>query len=227
MDEEPDDWVECKTAHAAVLAYYQESGVNSALKVQTAIVERLISGTMVARAALFQAKSEFAREVNPACSNERSPHIQEQDHFVPSSFWEWIKPRLGTGCADWVAGDFSFELLNEYTGKYFAGAAQGVVLRNEGLPGIGKCAGTGGIATKRTDTKRGRPEAGWWPGFAETLAVYAFECGLPDGTGSEGQGQVIDWVFSRMSERGYPEPSRAAVQRAVNGFLREARAARK
>lgn len=73
--------------------------------------------------------------------------------------------------------------------------------------------------------KGGRPLAKWWPDFAEELAVYIHENGLPDGQGHDGQSDVIDAIFRKLSERGKPEPGRATVQPVVNAVLSRIRSA--
>lgn len=71
----------------------------------------------------------------------------------------------------------------------------------------------------------GRRPAAWWPAFAEELACYIHEFGVPEGRGGEGQGQVIDAVFARMSEAGKVEGSRTSVQPVVQAVLNRIRSA--
>lgn len=71
----------------------------------------------------------------------------------------------------------------------------------------------------------GRKPAIWWPDFAEELAVYVHEDGLPAGTDTEGQSEVIEAIFHRMAEREKPEPGRPTVQPVINAVLRRVRSA--
>ena len=74
-------------------------------------------------------------------------------------------------------------------------------------------------------SKGGRRPANWWPDFAEELAVYLHENGLPAGQGHEGQSTMIDAIFGRMAGQGKSEPGRGTVQPVVNAVLRRLRSA--
>lgn len=74
-------------------------------------------------------------------------------------------------------------------------------------------------------SRGGRPSAKWWPEFAEELALYIYEEGIPEGTGHEGQSAMIDAIFARMAAAGKGEPSRATVQPVINGVLARTRSA--
>lgn len=73
---------------------------------------------------------------------------------------------------------------------------------------------------------RGRKAASWWPLFAEEIAVYVHEVGIPGGVASEGQGEVIDAVLQRLSDRGI-EASRTTIQPVVQAIIDRLRAAGK
>ncbi|GAA5048328.1 hypothetical protein GCM10023208_05430 [Erythrobacter westpacificensis] len=79
-------------------------------------------------------------------------------------------------------------------------------------------------ASSRT-SRGGRPPAKWWPEFAEELALYVYEEGIPEGTGHEGQSAMIDGIFARMAAAGMGEPSRATVQPVINAVLARTRSA--
>ncbi|MFC3175411.1 hypothetical protein ACFOD9_14225 [Novosphingobium bradum] len=70
---------------------------------------------------------------------------------------------------------------------------------------------------------KGRPAANWWPAFAEELAVYLHDSGPPQGTGTEGQSEMLAEIFRRMNERGHGEPSRSTVQPVINAVLQRVR----
>jgi len=74
-------------------------------------------------------------------------------------------------------------------------------------------------------TRRGRKPANWWPDFAEELAMYVLECGLPAGSGTEGQSELIDEIFRRIAEAGKAEPGRTTVQPVISAVLRRWRSA--
>jgi len=71
----------------------------------------------------------------------------------------------------------------------------------------------------------GRRAAKWWPDFAEELAVYLHDFGLPDGHGHDGQSEVVKAVFDRLAAAGKPEPGRSAVQPVINAVLERIRSA--
>jgi hypothetical protein len=84
-------------------------------------------------------------------------------------------------------------------------------------------------ATDASEPKpaRGRSAAKWWPAFAEELALTVYLEGIPEGTGHEGQSELLDKVLSRLSVAGKPEPGRATVQPVINAVLARIRSAEK
>lgn len=71
----------------------------------------------------------------------------------------------------------------------------------------------------------GRSPANWWPDFAEELALYIFECGIPAGEGVKGQSAMLNAICDRMAANGKPEPGRSTVQPVINAVLLRTRAA--
>lgn len=76
-----------------------------------------------------------------------------------------------------------------------------------------------------SDRGAGRAPANWWPDFAEELAVYLHEEGLPVGDGQRGQAALMEGVFRRLVERGKTEPSRTTVQPVIRAVLSRLRTA--
>lgn len=74
---------------------------------------------------------------------------------------------------------------------------------------------------------RGRRAAQWWPDFAEELAIYVHEVGIPAGQGAEGQSEVIGEIFDRLAQRGSIEPNRTSVQPVISNLLKRLRSAEK
>lgn len=74
---------------------------------------------------------------------------------------------------------------------------------------------------------RGRSAAKWWPDFAEELALAIYEEGIPEGSGHEGQSELLEKVLARLSATGKPEPGRATVQPVINAVLARIRSAGK
>jgi hypothetical protein len=74
---------------------------------------------------------------------------------------------------------------------------------------------------------RGRSAAKWWPDFAEELAVFIHEEGIPDGSGHGGQSEILGKVCARLTAAGKHEPGRATVQPVINAVLARIRSAGK
>lgn len=154
---------------------------------------------------------------------------------VPIEFWELLsdcKPQSQS--IDWASGDFSCEhVLWSKNGKVPEHAVHCVVMGLEidashlprGISAVEAFQVPGSNQLPEKIRHGGRRPANWWPDFAEELAVYIHECGLPDGIGHDGQSAVIDSIFARMAERGKSEPGRGTVQPVVNAILRRIRSA--
>lgn len=151
---------------------------------------------------------------------------------IPVEFW-WHFKAAGSDrrTLDWAAGDFLFEYLDaEYSRR--EGSAFSVFFDPAGLPSVAQYSNPRGdsialqspvqIAEK---SDRGRKPAHWWADFAEELTVYALECGMPAGAGTEGQSELINAIFARLTEAGKPEPARSSVQPVINAVLRRWRSA--
>lgn len=98
-------------------------------------------------------------------------------------------------------------------------------LEEQDAPGISDDS----AATDASDTKRarGRSAAKWWPDFAEELALYIHDEGIPEGSGHDGQSAMLDAIFERMTAAGKAEPSRTTVQPVINAVLARIRSAGK
>ncbi|MFN3991159.1 MAG: hypothetical protein ACK4IS_12980 [Erythrobacter sp.] len=81
--------------------------------------------------------------------------------------------------------------------------------------------------TKATKASGGRPPASWWRLFAEELAIYIYENGIPEGAGADGQDQIIKEIQTRIIEAGEEEPSRTAIQGVVRSVIIRIRSAKK
>lgn len=108
-----------------------------------------------------------------------------------------------------------------YRGSDYSVSAYGIKLDPQTFPPIA----SGNPPAVPKPTRAGRPPATWWPAFAEELAVYIHENGLPEGEGAEGQGEVIEAVLQRLSDLGV-EPSRSAIQPVIREVLKRLRPAR-
>lgn len=154
---------------------------------------------------------------------------------IPIEFW-WHFQKCSMPVFDPIANDFRFEYTdNEYSMR--TGYAYDVYFDPKGLPSIAIPSWIDGAKQPPTvrqnaevdirQSNKGRRPANWWPDFAEELAIYIHEEGLPEGIGTDGQSIVIDAVFRRLAVRGKPEPSRSTVQPVINAVLRRLRSAGK
>lgn len=126
---------------------------------------------------------------------------------------------------EWETGLF------EITSDQIAGATftlHGVQFSADDMAQFGITAGEEGKETMTPphlapETKRsraGRKPAAWWPAFATELAVYIHEIGVPPGSGSDGQGDIIKAVQERMAEAGHESiPDRTSAQSVVQAIL--------
>lgn len=155
---------------------------------------------------------------------------EEPPAKVPREFWcHFHYAGEDYRNCDLVTGDFRFNYVgSEYSSR--EGSAYAVHFDHKGLPTLTipnwQAPGVSlNSAPPVGQAGKGRKPANWWAAFAEELVVYHHECGIPEGAGADGQSEVIDAVFSRMTARGLPEPSRTTVQPVVSGLLRRIRSA--
>ena len=121
-----------------------------------------------------------------------------------------------------MAADFRFAYMDsEYS--YREGSAYAVFFDPTGLPAVAVPSWHDRIESthidkilpsQRSHGSRGRPPAIWWPDFAEELAFYIHENGVP-----ETQEALMKAVFDALAKQGKPEPSRTQVQPVVRQLL--------
>ncbi|MEZ5709068.1 MAG: hypothetical protein R3E02_06765 [Blastomonas sp.] len=132
---------------------------------------------------------------------------------------------------DWLAGDFEFNIDRNRKGwgDNGSGSVLGLEIDANQLPQFSWPTPNDDKDARSPQTAGqhggGRPAANWWPDFAEELAVYIHEEGIPEGQQHEGQSALIDAIFARMAEQGKAEPGRGTVQPVVNAVLRRIRSA--
>lgn len=153
-------------------------------------------------------------------------HDEHHDSPVPDSFWgRWSRVDVSHREADWLVGDFKFD---DSEAEHFPSWGQAFDVRfdADSFPNLDFTA-TEPAEAKPSEqgSSRGRKPANWWPDFAEELAMYCLKEDLPDGSGTEGQSEMIDAIFGRMASHGKSEPSRTTVQPVINEILRRWRSA--
>lgn len=156
------------------------------------------------------AKWDFHRHIGPPTE-------------IPNEFWMHFHCAGANNRAfDWIAGDFRFEYVDgEYANR--EGSAYAVCFDPRGLPPIAVPSWHGPVDTPpqrsvvkalTPQTGKGRPPANWWPDFAEELAFFIHENGVP-----ETQEALIEGVFTALAKRGKSEPSRTQIQPVVRQLL--------
>ena len=234
MSEPSPRWVPAFAAFEALRKQYEASKYHDDEETcwkaaSDTLLRRLQSGQLPSRAASLSLEwdSDFGEEPEPAPGCDADGMIP-----VPKTFWasfaecqpvrkEW----------DWLAGDFHFKLAGHRAGwgENGTGVVIGLELDSSHLPQFSwpgpESASDTEVAQSTVQRGGGRPAANWWPDFAEELAIYIHEHGIPEGQGHDGQSSLIDAVFERMSEQGKPEPGRGTVQPVVNAVLRRIRSA--
>ena len=206
-----DEWISAKDAFAAV----RQGGVSDA---ESAIINRAEVGLIRAMAKRLV-----------------GPNGAKDDQLIMPEFWQ-VDDSLAMDF-DWQSGDFANSIrLRSVPGDGRPGSYGNVAIRAFGVmfsrnevmeiapakPGPAEREDKPALSNRAVG---GRPPASWWPSFAEELACYIHENGVPEGKGSQGQGVVINAVFSRLTEAGKEEPSRTAVQPVVSAILKRIRSA--
>lgn len=188
------------------------------------LLRRLQSGQLPARAARASLTWDDGMSIEEL--GESYP-VGDGKVSIPEGFWQYLsKCPVVSREQDWLAGDFSFQFQDKSKGDFMVPTCSGHVIGLEidanHLPQFNLPEGS---AQSAGQSSGGRPAASWWPDFAEELAIYIHEHGIPEGQGHEGQSVLIDAVFARMAEQGKAEPGRGTVQPVVNAVLRRIRSA--
>jgi hypothetical protein len=214
-----DEWLRCGEVLDAIQPHY--TGRHAELDAAKALLDRLAAKTMLARGRVIimeGAIKDAQLVLNPP----------DQVVVIPDRFWVAIQQHTRTFPSltakyhgDWKAGDFELESLRSEPSDeaYFRAVIQDVYLQNNGIPNIDSI----GHQAKGPPNRGGRKAASWWADFAEELVIYFHECGYPDGSGTEGQSEVIDEICRRLAEQGKVEPSRTTIQPVINAILKRFR----
>lgn len=152
--------------------------------------------------------------------------VEHHDEAVPAYFWlRWSRADVIQREADWLVGDFKFD-DGDSDGHPAWGQAFDVRFDADSFPGLDLSSPKPAESNpSEQGSNRGRKPANWWPDFAEELAIYCLKEDPPEGSGTEGQSEMIDAIFGRMAARGKSEPSRTTVQPVINEILRRWRSA--
>ncbi len=196
-------WVVPADAVAALAAHHKRTGRYSNMATCIQVAE----STLIDRLAFARAQS-YADHVVMDSDGYGEEETFEKG-FVPEYFWgSWSGLDVIERTADWVAGDFRYRSANSY------GAAFAVRFDANTLPvPLANIAEPLEVAQLGAGKPKGRPIANWWPEFAEELAVYVNDHGLP-----EAQDSLISAVQQAVTAKGKAEPSRSAIQPVIRAL---------
>lgn len=193
-----------------------------------AIISRLISGTTFAWASACRIDCSDPRYgSNGHLFDPLDFYVKDTAGRVPIEFWSNFRSAPKGGCTfDEVTGDFRFSFVDEEF-RLREGIAQQVFLNRRGLPALAVPSWTytdqlnpsvpslnASQSGAQSSNAGGRRPANWWPDFAEELAFYIFEHGLP-----ETQQNLIEAMQLAVASRGKPEPSRSQIQPVVRALF--------
>lgn len=202
-----------------------EDGRDYANKILLTLLEE---GNLRGRASMVHLNIENGFSIDqPSSGNFDENGDIERNLPVLPDFWRHFQASdVNDRKSDWIEGDFSFT-RHGVAVLGFVPSCEASIYRLEvdanDLPTEIKSEVA--LAAVPPMRRGGRPAANWWPDFAEELAVYVYENGIPEGQGHDGQSALIDAVFGRMAERGKGEPGRGTVQTVINAVLRRIRSA--
>ncbi|MFC4254412.1 hypothetical protein GRI97_03170 [Altererythrobacter xixiisoli] len=231
-------WVPVFTAFEALQKQYEASNYYANEETcwraaSDALLRRLRLGQLPSRASLLTEEWDYSFDFEPEPEPAMPPHYDADGMLlVPKSFWEGFATSVPIRREiDWLAGDFQFMLEGNRSGwgQNGTGTVIGLEVDANFLPQLSKLLLSPKKEAEPASFSRprggGRPPASWWPDFAEELAIYIHENGIPDGEGHDGQSTIIDAVFARMNVNNKTEPGRGTVQPVVNAILRRLRSA--
>jgi len=170
-------------------------------------------------------------------SAEESQKISTPFAIVDPWIWHIELPQAD--CDFWETGYFRVLVPKTYGGYDYQGDIEffHVCFWPDALPGgvdnllssaetKAEKASLPAPANPEARTWRGRKPAAWWPAFAEELAIHIHENGIPEGTGSDGQGEIINALLQRLADRGH-DASRTTIQPVIQSVIARLRAAGK
>lgn len=216
------DWVIPQDAIEALARRHDLSGRFADYEVCLRAAEETIMGRLVA--GRLPTVASYVRVTPGPLGDEWL--VEHHDEAVPAYFWlRWSRAAVTRREADWLVGDFKFD-DRESGGQPAWGEAFDVRFDADSFRGVAMGASQSvQPSAQQLNGNRGRKPANWWPDFAEELAIYCLKEDPPEGSGTEGQSEMIDAIFGRMAARGKSEPSRTTVQPVINEILRRWRSA--
>lgn len=193
------EWLPARLALALIVNFFENED-----DAKAAIIRRVCCGLIRTKAAVFSGY------VEP--EPQQLQRVEGRNTEIPNGFWG----------ADW-----HFSAFNWNTGDVLIDGPPvlGVEFAKPDIIRIvGNALNPTEVKTNQA-SRRGRPVASWWPDFAEELAVYIHDNGVPKGSDAEGQSKMIDKIFAALADRGREEPSRTSIQDVVSAVLRRIRSA--
>ncbi len=200
------------------------------------LLSRLTLGTLEAWASscMIDTTRDYGRQSFNEIISTFDFHMSKELSQVPQEFWaHFYNAHSNNRKFNPITGDFSYEYYDEYYGLR-TGVAHGVTFDHRGLPPIAMSfegaiprgaseQPVDPIPGQRSRNGGGRTPAKGWADFAEELAVYIHETGLPPGEGAMGESAMFAAIAGRLSARGRECPSRTTLQPVINAVLRRLR----
>jgi hypothetical protein len=220
----PIKWV---SAHGAIDLLLPLYGSGAGMAAGMALAKRAHSGLLKTRARLFKWEALQLDDYN------REKKVVKENSFrtLSAQFW-WAEGHEAL-TQNWVSGDFSTWIDSRFHwqafGVEFGRRAVEAMLPPKTAPLVEArpVDPNSTFESAATSAPRGRRPAKWWADFAEELAVYLHENGIPAGIDTEGQSEVIEAVNTRLASSGKNEADRTTVQPVVNAVLIRIRSADK
>jgi hypothetical protein len=150
---------------------------------------------------------------------------------IPPQFWEEciagaLRLGVGDGCVYGAALRYrqNREIGVDWRAVRRARDSAGVITGSTFKRGHGLARTSGEPQTVKPG---GRRLSERWPDWVAELTFHIHENGYPDGSGSQGQQELIDGIADRLAKRGLDAPARATVQTTIQAVLDRHRSASK
>lgn len=199
------DWLPAHEAYSLVRRHNGQ-------RARFAIAARAHVGLVRTRSRLFNQQADGV--------NGRKRSLSSENVELPLEFW-WARGEASLE-QDWKTGDFSTWIDKRYLWEAF-----GVEFCRDDIEEMLATVTTAEIEQSGVGSRQKRPggrrPAQWWPHFAEELAVYIHKHGVPESSGVDGQDELINAVFSSMSEQGNDPATRTTVQPVIRQVIKRIR----
>lgn len=236
MSQQDDKWTSIANAfHRAQALYLQSNAPDNEIRGRATdyLIRRLASGMIRARARFYEFDIDYFMGPHEISNRESIP--LEANGTIPIRFWLLALDcrRHKSGSSDWHELDVGDMYFKWHDGASEGeGAAHGVQvlvddLATMDLPSLeSSLLKDAQVSLQTGDKKKGRGPAHWWPDFAEELALYIHENGIPDGSEREGQTKICTAIGDILEVRGI-SISASTVKPVIGNVLKRLRSSGK